>query len=120
MRMRNAWLLAALLPIMAGCTARSGLTVATHQAQGNGRIALDPTNPRRLTMTLLNLRDVGYDFDNATDRASFVEAMLTLQCGKPSIAETRETVTGDSGVRIFKLYFLTIDCPNGASRLVAR
>lgn len=102
---------------LAGCAADSGMAVAGNQVSGNGRITLDPANPRRLTVTLLNLRDLGgYDFDRPGDREAFVRGMLTRQCGAPSIVDGRVTETGGTSLRALKLYFLTIDCPNGASR----
>lgn len=109
---------AALALALAGCAAGDGGTTALIQMSGNARVALDRTNPNALTVVLLNVRDLGYDFNDATAREAFIARMLTEQCGAPSIVETKVTKTGGTSLREFQVFTIEVSCPNGASQIV--
>lgn len=107
------------LALVAGCAAGDGGTTALVQMSGNARVVLDRGDPNTLTVVLLNVRDLGYDFNDSAARSAFVTRMLAEQCGTPVIRETRVTKTGGTSLRAFQIFTITVECPNGASQVVS-
>lgn len=116
-KLRTVAAIGALVGIV-GCAAGDGGTTALVQMSGNARVVLDRNNPNALSVVMLNVRDLGYDFNDASARAAFINRMLSDQCGTPVIKETRVTRTGGTSMRAFQSFTIDVDCPNGASQVV--
>lgn len=106
---------AAMACLMAACAPGGGPATNVNQNYGRIVVSLDP-DPQRLTLTIFNARDIGYDYDDAADRAALVAGLLANQCGAPAIEATRVTLTGTPLLRQGKVYTLKVRCPNGASK----